>query len=131
MSNYNVGDLISRLRVATKGHLKQINVLNTKQSIALLSIFYKFGLIRGFKINYNFIEVYLKYYKNKPVFFNVQLINLPSKKVYWSLEKLSLNYNINNFAGIYIISTSKGLLVSNECLLNEHICGKIILKIFI
>jgi len=131
MANFIIGDLISRIKVASKGHLKQINVLNTKISIDILDIFYKTGLIRGFKINLGYIEVYLKYYQNKPIFFDIELISVPSKKVYWSLEKLSFKYNLNSFAGFYIVSTSKGLITSTECLLGEKISGKVILKIFI
>ena len=131
MTNFIIGDLISRIKVASKGHLKQINVLNTKISINILNIFYKTGLIRGFKINYGHILIYLKYYQNKPIFFDIKLISKPSKKVYWSLEKLSLKYNLNTFAGFYIISTSKGLITSTECLLGDKISGKIILKIYI
>jgi len=100
MANFIIGDLISRIKVASKGHLKQINVLNTKISIDILDIFYKMGLIRGFKINLGYIEVYLKYYQNKPIFFDMKLISVPSKKVYWSLEKLSLKYNLNSFCRV-------------------------------
>jgi small subunit ribosomal protein S8 len=82
MSNYNLGDLISRIKNALKGHLKSIRVLNTKMSIDILIIFYKIGLIRGFKVSLNYIEIFLKYYKNKPVIFKIKLISKPSKKVY-------------------------------------------------
>jgi ribosomal protein S8 len=82
MTNFIIGDLILRIKVASKGHLKQIYVLNTKISINILNIFYKTGLIRGFKINYGHILIYLKYYQNKPIFFDIKLISKPSKKVY-------------------------------------------------
>ena len=75
--------------------------------------------------------VYLKYYKNKPVFFDVKLISTPGKKVYWSLNKLSLKYNLNSFCGFYVISTSKGLVTSNLCLLGKNISGKVLLKVYV
>ena len=61
----------------------------------------------------------------------MKLVSTPGKKVYWSLNRLSLNYNINSFAGFYIISTSKGLFTSNTCLLGKNISGKILLKVFV
>jgi ribosomal protein S8 len=82
MSNYIIGDLISRLKVGSKAHLISIKVLNSKISIKLLDIFYENGLIRGYHINVNHIMVYFKYYKNRPVFFNVELISTPGKKIY-------------------------------------------------
>lgn len=83
MSNYILGDLISRLKVASKGHFKTIKVLNTKFSIQLLHIFYVHGLINGYRvIGLNQIIVILKYYQNKPIFFDVKLISTPGKKVY-------------------------------------------------
>jgi ribosomal protein S8 len=82
MSNYIIGDLISRLKVGSKGHLISIKVLNSKISIKILDIFYENGLIRGYHINVNSIIVFLKYYKNTPVFFDVKLISTPGKKVY-------------------------------------------------
>ena len=131
MSNYIIGDLISRLKVGSKAHLISIRVLNTKISIKILDIFYENGLIRGYQINTNSIMVFLKYYKNRPVFFDVKLISTPGKKIYWSLNKLSLKYNLNNFCGFYIISTSKGLVTSHTCLLGKGLSGKILLKVYV
>jgi ribosomal protein S8 len=82
MSNYIIGDLISRLRVALNGHLSRIKVLNSKISLNILAIFYENGLICGYQIENQFIMVYLKYYKNLPVFLNIKLISTPGKKVY-------------------------------------------------
>jgi ribosomal protein S8 len=65
------------------------------------------------------------------VFFDVKLISTPGKKVYWSLNKLSLKYNLNNFGGFYIISTSKGLITSHNCLLGNNLSGKILLKVYV
>ena len=131
MSNYKIGNLVSMLRVASKGHLNSIKVLNSKISLKILEILNENGLICGYKIENQFIMVYLKYYKNMPVFFNIKLISTPGKKVYWSLNQLSLKQNKRNFNGFFIISTSKGLITSNSCILCKHICGKILLKIYV
>lgn len=43
--------------------------------------------------------------------------------------KLMLKYSTNNFSGFYIISTSKGLLTSTECLLTSGVSGEVLLKV--
>jgi small subunit ribosomal protein S8 len=126
-----LSDLICRLDVAARGHIKSIEVPISKLDLAVLDILYKHGLIRGFLLKKNKIRVYLKYYGTKPVC-KLRLISKPSKKEYSSLHKLSLHYNnITAFTGFYIISTNKGLLTSTDCLLNKAICGEILLKVFV
>lgn len=129
--NYIVADLISRLRTGSNNHLKTIKVLNTKISVKIIDLIYQNGFINGYKIEFNFILVYLKYYNNQPVLGNLKIINTPGRKIYWSLNKLSLKHNIKAFNGIYIISTSKGILTHNSCLLNKSTSGKILLKIYV
>jgi ribosomal protein S8 len=42
---------------------------------------------------------------------------------------LSKNYRAHSLASFYIISTSKGLLTSNEALLQQGISGEVLCKI--
>ena len=126
-----LGDLVCRLNVAARAHLKTIDVLNSKQGFSVLDILYKQGLIRGFVIKNDKIRVFLKYYENLPVC-KLVLVSKPSYRIYSSLPKLSLHYNnVTAFSGFYIISTNKGLLTSTDCLLNKAICGEVILKVII
>jgi len=84
MANFNISDLITRLRNASLAHVKSIRVLNTKITFNILSLLYINGFIRGFSLKKqtNFIEVYLKYYQNRPVFYRIDLISRPGKRVY-------------------------------------------------
>jgi small subunit ribosomal protein S8 len=132
MSNYSLGDMVSRLRVAAKARHKSVDVLTTKFLLNILDVLYKNGLIRGFYvINSGKTRVYLKYYQNKPVYFDMELISKPGRKISWSLDSLSLYYNLRAFAGFYILSTQKGLMTSNDCLLSRHISGLVLLKVYI
>lgn len=82
MSNYSLGDMVSRLRVAAKARRKSVDVLNTKLSLNVLDVLYKNGVIRGFFIvDSGKVRVFLKYYQNKPVFFNMLLVSTPGRKV--------------------------------------------------
>jgi small subunit ribosomal protein S8 len=83
MTNYVLGDMISRLRVAAKARYKSVDVLCTKLSLDVLEVLYKNGLIRGFYIsNCGSIRVFLKYYQNKPVYFDMKLVSSPGRRVF-------------------------------------------------
>jgi ribosomal protein S8 len=75
------------------------------------------------------ILVYLKYKNGRPVIYSLELISKPSRRVYWSLGILSHNYRKYAFSTFYIISTSKGLITSNDALLNKNISGEILCKV--
>jgi ribosomal protein S8 len=109
MINFNISDLISRINVASRGHLKSVSVNNTVLTLRLLDVLYKNGVISYFKIHKDrkFIIVYLKYYQNKPAFYNLELVSKPSKRVYWTLSELSFNYSLNCFSQFYIIQLQR------------------------
>ena len=125
-----LSDMICRLNIAARGHLKSIDVLSFKLGFLILDILYKQGLIRGFAIQNKKIKVFLKYYENLPVC-KLQLISKPSQRIYSNLHQLSLTYNNFAFSGFYIISTNKGLITSTDCLLNKAICGEVLLKVYV
>jgi len=131
MTNFALADLIARLNISSKKRLVSVRVVFTKFSLNVLHIFLKNGIINGLTIENNYITVYLKYYMLKPVFREITIVSRPGKRVYWTLNFLSLKYNIANFSGFYVISTSKGLLTSNDCLLGLNASGEIMLKVSI
>jgi len=131
MNYYNLSDLICRIKVAYKSHLVSIKVLKNKLSIKFLYLIYKIGLIRGFFIleKENNIIVFLKYKNNRPSIYDINIISKPSKRIYWTLNVLSKNYRRHSISNFYIISTSKGLITSNEAILYKNISGEILCKI--
>ena len=131
MNYYNLSDLIIRLKLAYKNHLISVKVLKNKLSIKFLNILYKIGIIRGFYIleNEKNILVYLKYKKKKATIFDIKVVSKPSKRVYWNLNLLSKNYRKHSISNFYIISTSKGLITSNEAILKYSLSGEILCEI--
>jgi ribosomal protein S8 len=129
--NYIVADFVSRLNIASKGRFRSINVRLTKLTLDILDILYRNGIILKFRIisKLNCIRVSLKYCKNAPVFFNMKIISKPGCRKFISLNRLSLLYNGHAFGGFFIISTSKGLLTSNDCLFSRRVSGELLLKI--
>lgn len=132
MTNYHFADLLVRIKVAYNAHVVSVKVVKTQFIIQFLYLLYKIGLIKSFYIlpNGSSILVYLKYKKNgAPLIHSLDLISKPSKRVYWTLTSLSKNYRKHAFSTFYIISTSKGLMTSNEALLYKNISGEVLCRI--
>ena len=132
MTNYNLADLLVRIKVAYKAKLVSVKVLKNKLIFRFLYLLYKIGLIKAFHVASNGLNilVYLKYKKDgMPLIHSMDLISKPGKRVYWTLTTLSKNYRKHALSSFYIISTSKGLMTSNEALLYKNISGEILCKI--
>lgn len=131
MTNFIFADLITRIRVGYKARLLSIKVLKNKLTINFLFLLYKIGLIRSFHIlrNERNILIYLKYKNTKPVIYSIDLISKPSRRIYWNLNVLSHNYRKYAFSTFYIISTSQGLITSNDAILHKNISGEILCRI--
>jgi ribosomal protein S8 len=85
MTNYNFADLLVRIKVAYRAHLKSIKVLKTKLNIQFLYLLYKIGLLKSFYISQNgsSILIFLKYKKDgQPLIHSLDLISKPSNRVY-------------------------------------------------
>jgi ribosomal protein S8 len=85
MTNYNIADLLVRIKVAYKARLVSVKVLKTKLTINFLYLLYKIGLIKSFHILLNDLNilVYLKYKKNgSPLIYSIDLVSKPGKRVY-------------------------------------------------
>ena len=129
ISNYHLANFVQKLNMGTFRHLRYIIIPVNDYHLLLLAILYKHGVIRTYMIVKDQIYIYFKYYVGK-ILFRFKLVSKPSKRIYWNLNQLSLNYSKSNFCGFYIISTPKGLLTSHDCLLFEHISGEVLLKVF-
>ena len=78
-----------------------------------------------------FIQIFLKYDTkissfNKPVISSITRISKPSRRIY--LTKASIP-TYNNGLGTYIISTSKGIMTSQDAILN-NVGGEVLFSIF-
>lgn len=119
--------------------LKAIVPLNNL-NLNICSCLYKNGYISYYKIinkkkfgknnkinNYHdCIEIGLKKYKGKYIFWYIERVTRPGRKIYWSVEELKKNYKLK---GEYFVNTSKGILLSKECIL-QNISGEILFKLY-
>lgn len=82
MTNYTLGDLISRLNIASDKRLVSVRLSFTVLTLSVLNVFLKNGIINGLAVQDKYVTVYLKYYRHKPVFKEIVLVSRPSKRVY-------------------------------------------------
>jgi ribosomal protein S8 len=84
MNNYLLGDLVARMRVASRQYLKSIKIIKSKFIFEVINLLFKVGFIRGFFIlkGENSILIYLKYNNNKKFFYGIELISKPGRRVF-------------------------------------------------
>ncbi len=126
-----IGDMLSRIRNGLMAKKKEVDVLYSKENMAILDILKQEGYIDSYldsvlREGVKVIKVALKYYKKKPVVSEINRISKPSRRVYTSVEDMPLMFN---GMGIYIISTSKGILSDQQARVH-NVGGEIICSVF-
>jgi ribosomal protein S8 len=119
--------LVARLNLASSQRVKSIRVPSNKSNIYVLEKLLQLGVIRGFHIIDDKIEIVLKYSENKTVFKRIYLMSRSSKIV--NVDKIKFLKILNhNSSCVYLLSTSFGLKFTEECVL-ERLCGILLIKI--
>jgi len=131
MVNYWLADLVVRLKVASRCHLRSVKVNYTKLTCKVISILYKLGIIGGFKMlkNEDSILVFLKYYNSRCCFYDIKLVSKPGRRIYMSKGRLSIHYNSRSLSGFLIVSTPKGLVTNVDILLGNAPSGEVLLQV--
>jgi ribosomal protein S8 len=129
--NFELADFISRFRLGSKRHYRSLFVRYNTLNLDILTLFYNNGVIRGFYCHQDGrIEVFLKYKLSQPVLRKIELITRPGARQRWSLAYMSKRYNLTNFSGFYVVSTSSGIYTSQECMI-KRISGEVLFKVII
>jgi len=126
-----IADMLTRIRNGQKSRLMTINLPHSKMKSAILDVLKEEGYIKSFDIVYEQnkaqLQVELKYSLNgKPAIYEIHRVSKPSKRIYSSISDLKGYYNN---MGIYILSTSKGV-VSDRAAHSFGVGGEIICKVF-
>lgn len=130
-SNFILGDCIAGIKYGMRRNMRFWNIHKNKLAMKIMDLLYNQGVIRAYVINRNSISVYYKKANNRHLIRDISVVSTPGKRIYWQLNKLSKNYNYNEFAGFYIVSTQKGLVTSDYCILHENISGEILIKVIL
>jgi small subunit ribosomal protein S8 len=118
-----VADILTYLLVAIKtgyaGKQKYTYSRYNQFCLELLNLLYKQNFIEGYSIDFvnKKVKIKLKYYNNRPLISDLDLLTFPSFKNY--LNSVNLKKVVKKYDFFYVF-TSKGLISSyNVDLLNE------------
>lgn len=126
-----IADMLTRVRNAIQaGHLK-VDVPSSKIKVGITKILKDEGFIKNFKIidspsKQKILRIYLKYtVDEQSAILSLSRISKPGRRVYIKAEEIK---PVLNNIGIWIISTSKGL-VTNKTAKKLNVGGEIICEI--
>ncbi|MDR3179720.1 MAG: 30S ribosomal protein S8 [Holosporaceae bacterium] len=125
-----ISDMLARIKNACQRYFETVDIPSSKLKAGILRVLEREGYINGFKEvekdNRVFLRVTLRYYDGKPVINVLDRVSKPSRRVYSKLKKISSVYN--GF-GIFVLSTSKGVMSDAEAKEN-NVGGEILCKVF-
>ncbi len=132
MSGINdpIADMLTRIRNAIKaGHVK-VDIPSSKIKVGITKILKDEGFIKNFKIidsnKQKLLRIYLKYGEyDQSSIQNLKRISKPGRRVYIKSEELK---PVLNNIGIWILSTSKGL-ITNKAAKQLNIGGEVLCEI--
>lgn len=111
--NYQVADILIRIKNAYLARHKETLVSKTKMAVALAKILEKTGFIQKAETEKNgrSLKVTLKFIKRKPALTDIKIVSKPSLRIYAGKKELP---RVLGGLGIAIVSTSKGLMTVRD-----------------
>lgn len=110
-----IGNYLTLIRNACNVKHFYVKVNYSKINLNITKVLYNNSYIKNYKIyknkNYNKILIYLKYINNISVIRKIKRISKPSLRKYLKYKKI---LKVLNGYGIYIISTSIGVMTGDE-----------------
>jgi len=83
-------------------------------NVSILSVLQKEGLVRGFVVEGNRINILLKHYMGAPVIRNVRVVSRPSREIWVSPHELKTRTRHN--AGLWIVRTPSGVVTHRDAI---------------
>ncbi len=126
----SIGNMLTCIRNSQLSKKNVIEIYYSKFKKSILDIFYKEGFIKKIKViinnNKKKILVYLKYFSNVPVIYEITQISRPSLRIYKSCKNLPV---LRSGLGIIIVSTNKGVMTDKQARL-LNVGGEIICSVY-
>ena len=109
-----IADLLTRIRNGQQIESEKVVIFSSKIKIAILNVLKKEGYIKDYNLVKDekpVLEIFLKYYRGKPVIKRIFRVSKPSFRVYKKKNELP---KVLGGLGIAIISTSRGVMTDYE-----------------
>lgn len=126
-----LADMLTRIRNGQKSKLMYVDCPHSNLKENVLKVLQSEGFINGYTIDesgsFKVLEIELKFQRNgEGAIKEISRVSKPGKRVASSISKLLPHYN---GLGIYILSTSKGV-VSDRIARSEGVGGEVICKVY-
>ncbi len=113
-----IADMLTRVRNASLARHSKLNVPCAKIEVEIARVLKEQGFIRGYKVmpdrRQGMLRIYLKYGKDsQPVIKGIKRVSKPGLRVYRGVNKMP---RILNGLGIAIVSSSRGVMTSKDCI---------------
>jgi small subunit ribosomal protein S8 len=125
-TNHHISDLVVRIRNASQRGHSFVSLPNVKIVYSVLILLKDQGYVGEIKKENNILLVELRYIKTDPVIKQILVVSKPSKRVYSSVNDISLFYN---GLGITVLSTPKGILTDIQAR-ESGVGGEILCQVF-
>jgi small subunit ribosomal protein S8 len=131
MINDPLGDLLTRIRNAQKIRAPFLMTPASRLRASVLEVLKREGYILGYekieeRANVSSLRVFLKYYEGLPVVQEIQRVSRPGRRVYHKIKDLP---TMKNGLGIYIVSTSRGILSDAEAR-QANVSGEVLCRVY-
>jgi small subunit ribosomal protein S8 len=126
-----VSDMLTRIRNASMAGLEKVDVPASKIKIEITKILKEKGFIKSFKVlrdkKQGIIKISMKYLDgNEKAITGLKRVSTPGRRVY--VDKTKIPKVMGGF-GICIISTSKGILIDEDCR-HKGIGGEVLCRVW-
>nr|QHD45144.1 30S ribosomal protein S8 [Codium fragile] len=108
-----ISNTLTKIRNANKTKNKNVSIQNLNKNLQIIQILKKEGFIHSYSIiSPQIIQIELKYtHTQKAILLNLKRISTPGRRIYIKAKEMPILFG---GLGIYILSTSKGLLTNKE-----------------
>jgi ribosomal protein S8 len=83
-------------------------------NIHALNLLVREGLVRGYVVEGNRVNILLKHYLGAPVIQNIQVVSRPSREIFLSPHEMKRRTSFNS--GLWLIHNSLGVMTHRECI---------------
>lgn len=125
----SIADMLTRVRNGQKSKLLNVAIPASKKKMAVLDVLKDEGYVGDYSVDETgrWINLNLKYSRvGDPAICEIHRVSKPGRRVYSAISDLKGYYNN---MGIYILSTSKGV-ISDRTARKHNVGGEVICKVF-
>jgi len=126
-----IADMLTRIRNALRVEKESVEMPASKLKEGVARVLRDEGFIQDYRVAgdapHKILKIYLKYGPlGEQVVLEIKRVSTPGRRVYRSVSELS---PVRNGLGIWVVSTSQGVLSDRECR-QRHLSGEVLCSVF-